>query len=111
MVDHPPGLHWVLFDDDREIGRKTYIGYDEKGQMRGAHVEQEVDAIFEANAEAVKLTDGKRFGEWNRAAGVPLTLMEKTGLGDAIAMGDRKYMSKILNDSDYSKLRTSRGKV
>jgi hypothetical protein len=111
MTDHPPGLHWVLFDDDRELGRKTYIGYDERGKPRGAHVEQEVDAILDANQKLLSQRGTDRFGDYNLAARVPLTLMEKTGLGDAIAGGDRKYMSKVLNDSDNSKLRTSRGKV
>lgn len=110
-MQHIPGLHWVLFDDDREIGRKTYIGYDDHGNPRGAHVEQEIDAIIEANAEAEKLTHGRRFGEWNRAASVPLTLMEKTGLSEAISANDQRYISRILNDADYSRLRTSRGKV
>lgn len=105
------GDHRVLFDDDREIGRKTWIIFDDQGRMTGAHVEQNVDAIIEANGEAEKLTHGERFGDYNRVASVPLTFLEKTGLGDAIDQGDRRYMSKILNDSDNSKLRTSRGKV
>lgn len=110
-TEHPPGLHWVLFDDDKEIGRRTYIGYDEKGTPRGAHVEQDIDAILENNTRILNMRGNDRFGEWNHAASVPLTLMEKTGLSEAIASGDRKYMSKVLNDSDNSKLRTSRGRV
>lgn len=106
-----PGLNWLLFDDDREIGRKVWLGYDEKGQFRAAHVEQEVDAILDANAEAEKATHGIRFGEYNRIASVPMTFMEKTGLGDAVDAGDRRFISKILNDSDYAGFRTSRGKV
>ncbi len=108
---HPPGLHWVLFEDDREIGRKTYIGYDEKGNPRGAHVEQEIDAILEANQNILNQRGNDRFGDYSLAASVPLTFMEKTGLSDAISAGDRRYMSKLLNDPDHSKLRTSRGRV
>lgn len=111
MTEHIPGLHWSLFEDDRELGRKTYIGFDDQGRPRGAHVEQEVDAILAANVEAEKATHGVRFGEWNRAASVPLTFLEKTGLGEAVDAGDRKFMSKILNDPDNAKLRTSRGRV
>lgn len=106
-----PGLHWVLFDQDPELGRTVWIGYDDAGNPRGAHVEQEVDAILDANAEAEKLTHGVRFGEWNHAASVPLTFMEKSGLGEAIDQRDRRYMSKVLNDSDYRGFRTSRGRV
>lgn len=105
------GLNWLLFDDDREIGRKVWLGYDEKGAFKAAHVEQEIDAILDANAEAEKATQGQRFGDYNRIASVPLTFFEKTGLGDAIDAGDRRYLSKILNDADHSKFRTSRGKV
>lgn len=106
-----PGLNWMLFDDDREIGRKVWLGYDEKGQFKAAHVEQEVDAILDANAEAEKQSHARRFGDYQRVASIPLTFMEKSGLGDAVDAGDRRFMSKVLNDSDHRKFRTSRGKV
>ena len=105
------GLHWRFFEYDAEIGRTVWLGYDDQGHARAAHVEQEIDAILAENIELEKASHGKRFGEWNRAARVPLTFMEKTGLGEAIDGRDRKYMSKVLNDSDNSKFRTSRGKV
>jgi hypothetical protein len=79
--------------------------------MKGAHVEQEVDPIIEANKMWADISSGTRFGDYNRVASVPLTFLEKTGLGDAIDAGDRKYMSKVLNDSDHAGFRTSRGKV
>lgn len=103
--------HRVFFEHDPEIGRTVWLVYDEYGRLCGAHVEQEVDAILEANAEAEKLTHGRPFGDYNRVASVPLTFFEKTGLGEAVDGGDRNYISKILNDADNAKLRTSRGKV
>lgn len=103
--------HRVFFEHDPEIGRTVWLVFDDKGGLRGAHVEQEVDAVIEANAEAEKATQGVRFGDYNRAASVPLTFLEKTGLGDAIDARDHRYISKVLNDSDNAKLRTSRGKV
>ena len=103
--------HRVLFDHDTEIGRTVWLVFDDKGQMKGAHVEQEADKIIEENREAEKLTHGVRFGDYNRVASVPLTFMEKSGLGDAIDGHDKRGISKILNDSDYSGFRTSRGKV
>jgi hypothetical protein len=106
-----PSLNWLLFDDDREIGRKVWLGYDATGKFRAAHVEQEVDAVLEANAALEKETHGKRFGDYNLVASVPLTAFEKAGLGDAIDGQDRRYLSKYLNDSDHSKFRTSRGRV
>ncbi len=103
--------HRVFFEHDPEIGRTVWLVFDDQGRMKGAHVEQEVDPILEANAEAEKATNGVRFGDYNRIASVPLTFFEKTGLGDAIDAGDRRYLSKILNDGDFKRFRTSRGDV
>lgn len=103
--------HRVFFDYDPEIKRTVWLVFNERGELRGAHVEQDVDAILEANAEAEKATHGARFGDYNRVASVPLTFMEKSGLGDAIDGRDQRYISKVLNDSDNAKLRTSRGSV
>ena len=110
-MPHPPGLHWLLLDDDRQLRRKTYIGYDDRGTPRGAHVEQEVDPILEQNALLRSVNDGRKWGDYKPAASMPLTAYEKLGMQDAINARDRKYISKILNDGDYSKFRTSDGKV
>jgi hypothetical protein len=103
--------HRVLFEHDPEIGRTVWLVFDDKGNMKGAHVEQEVDAILEANKMWADISAGTRFGDYNRIASVPLTFLEKTGLGDAIDNGDRRYLSKVLNDGDNAKFRTSRGRV
>lgn len=103
--------HRVFFEHDPEIGRTVWLIFNDRGELTGAHVEQEVDAILEANAEAEKETHGRRFGDYNRVASVPLTFFEKAGLGDAINAQDRRYLSKVLNDSDNAKFRTSRGRV
>ncbi len=103
--------HRVFFDHDPEIGRTVWLVFDDRGNLRGAHVEQDIDAIVEANKIAADISAGTRFGEYNRVASVPLTFLEKTGLDQAIDGGDRKYVSKVLNDSDHSGLRTSRGRV
>jgi hypothetical protein len=103
--------HRVFFDHDPEIGRTVWLVFNEKGELRGAHVEQEVDAILEANAEAEKATHGVRFGDYNRVASVPLTFLERSGLDQAIDARDQRYISRVLNDSDNKKFRTSRGKV
>lgn len=103
--------HRVFFEHDPEIGRTVWLVFNDRGELKGAHVEQEIDAILDANADAEKQTHGMRFGEYNRIASVPLTFLEKTGLGDAIDAGDRGYLSRVLNDSDNSRFRTSRGRV
>lgn len=102
-------MHKRFFEYDPQLRRTTWLVHDDDGNFRGCMVEQEIDEILEANAVAEKATLGQRFGEWQKVASVPLTLMEKTGLGDAIAARDKRFISKLLNDPDYRKLRTSRG--
>ena len=101
--------HRVFFDYDEEIGRTVWLVFNDRGELKGAHVEQEVDDILAANAEAEKATHGTPFGDYRPLASVPLTFFEKSGLGEAVDAGDKRYLSKILNDSDFKKFRTSRG--
>jgi hypothetical protein len=103
--------HRVLFEHDPEIGRTTYLIFNDWGRIVGAHVEQNIDDIIEHNRRMSSLYEGKKFGDYKPVASLPVTLLEKTGLGDAIDAGDRKYLGKILNDSDYSGFRTGGGRV
>jgi hypothetical protein len=105
-------MSWVLLDEDPLTGRKRWMSLDEGPPGKTLfRVELPIDGLAEANAEAEKATHGMRLPDWNRVASVPLNILEKTQLDTAIQMGDDKYVSKVLNDSDFSKLRTSRGRV
>lgn len=101
---------WTFFDYDPETKTKVHFRLLANGGTE-FHIEQDVDLILSANAELEKASHGRRFGDWNMVASVPLRMMEKTGLDVAIDMKDDRYISKILNDPDHSRLRTSRGKV
>lgn len=104
-------MGWDLLDRDPLTGRERWL-YFENGELKGMRIDvPNVDPILEANAEAEKATHGVRFGDWNRVASIPLTLLEKSGLDTAVDMGDDRYLSKWLNDGDNAAFRTSRGKV
>ena len=106
-------MPWELIDTDLEQGRYTYA-FIEGDKVKAIRVDVPTTALERLayeNGEAEKATHGRRFGDWNRVASVPLPLLSHMGLDTAIQMGDDRYVSKILNDSDHSKLRTSRGKV
>ena len=102
--------NWFLLKHDPDTQTVVAGQLQEDGRMLVRTV-QNVDKILEANAEAEKATMGVRFPDWTRVASVPLRMIEKTNLDVAVSMGDKKYVSKILNDSDFNKVRTSRGKV
>lgn len=105
-------MSWSLFSEDMLTGRKVWMSLDEGPPGKTLwRVEMPIDGLVEANAEAEKLTHGARLPDWNRVASIPLNILEKTQLDTAIQMGDDHYVSKLLNDPDYNKLRTSRGRV
>lgn len=105
-------MSWTLFDHDPLTGRRIYMSLDEGPPGKTLwRVEIPVDDVIEANAEAEKASHGRRFGDWNRVASVPVNIMEKTGLDIAVQARDNRFLSKFLNDSDNAKFRTSRGRV
>jgi hypothetical protein len=75
--------------------RRTYLASDE---------------LFSANNEKLADSLGKRWGDGQVAASIPLNLyFEK--FAEARKNQDSKYIRKLLNDSDYSKLRTFKGRL
>jgi hypothetical protein len=105
-------MSWSLFEHDPLTGRKVWMSLDEGPPGKTLwRIEMPADDIIEANAEAEKLTQGMKFGDYVRLASVPLNVLEKAGLDTAVQMRDDRYLGKWLNDSDHSKFRTSRGKV
>lgn len=106
-------MGWELLDSNPSSGEYVY-GYFVGPQLQAIRVDvptTELERVLAENGEAEKATHGVRFGEWNRVASVPLALLNSTGLDTAVQMRDDRYVSKVLNDSDFAKFRTSRGRV
>lgn len=100
---------WELFSYDPMTGQKVEI------MDLGTHVAVKrtflaSDELFSQNNEKLADSLGKRWGDGQVAASIPLNLyFEK--FAEARQNGDSKYIRKLLNDSDYSKLRTFKGKL
>jgi hypothetical protein len=101
---------WTLFEHDPATGRSVWWMVDEDG-VSVFRIDTPVDQVLEANAEAMKASDGKPFGEWARVASVPLQLLHSSGLNEAQTQGDDKWLSRWLNDSDNRAFRTKAGIV
>lgn len=69
-----------------------------------------VNPILDANQEEANNNLGKRWGDGKVAARIPLGLYFDK-IAPAKKAGDDAYIKRILNDSDYSKLRTFGGRV
>ncbi len=66
--------------------------------------------FFDRNKELETDSNGKRFGDGQIVASVPMPLFKEV-LAPLVANKDRKAIKKFLNDPDYSKLRTFRGRI
>lgn len=84
----------------------------ENGELQmGWTVVHDTSPTLDANQEEFNSTLGERFGEWRKIASVPNAVLHGTDLNRAHNEGDTKWVSRFLNDSDNSKLRTFRGNV
>lgn len=69
-----------------------------------------VQPVLDANRRAYNESYGKRWGDGQIVASIPLPLYFGN-LGEALKNGDQAYVKRYLNDSDNVKLRTWRGKL
>lgn len=67
--------------------------------------------VAEANAEAMKENDGKRWGDGQIAARIPMHILFGKKLGPAFKAGDDAYIKRFLNDPDNAWMRTFKGRV
>ena len=77
-------------------------------------VQLDTEPLFDMNRELEINSQGKRFGDGQRMASVPLHLAyTKEGgyIMQRLDDGDRKGVRKFLNDSENYKFRTFRGKL
>lgn len=105
-IHHGP---WRLIDWDPALGRMLWVAHED-GKVH-YRVDYVIDDLVRSNAEARTDSAGRRHGEWERIASMPLNFFYDSGLAQAMAEGDRKYTAKILNDSDYRAWRTKESKV
>ena len=107
MIDTPGG-DWKFFNYEPSTGRTIWVLHSPDGTTT-YRVDTPVDPILEANAEAEKLTHGARFGDWVRVASIPLQHYHASGMADAVVQDDHGFISRMINDGEYAKFRTSRG--
>lgn len=69
-----------------------------------------VDPILEANQARLNESQGKRWGDGQIVASIPLDFYYDR-IAPAKKAGDEAYVKRILNDGDFSKFRTFGGRV
>lgn len=105
---------WVLFSGSPETA--TYTLHLDIGDAVVHHtIQLDTGSLFDLNNQDEIDSQGKRFGDDGRVvARIPMHLLysDETGnIGRALDEGDRKKLRHILNDSDYRKFRSFRGRL
>jgi hypothetical protein len=99
-----------LLGTDMDDGTSVWLKEREDGGF-DIRIDQNLEPLIEANAEAVKASEGRRFGDWNRFGSVPDSIAQSSGLDKAWEQKDTAWVKRWFNDSDNRAFRTSRGKV
>ena len=103
---------WQMVANNPLSGVSTWMLDD--GDDLHVETRQDVDALLDENKalKSVASHDWKGDG-LHSVARVPLALVHDTNslLGGAIAAGDDKIISKVLNDAEFRDLRTKEGKI
>jgi hypothetical protein len=101
---------FTFLKHDNQTGVTTYFRTNEDGSTTVYH-RQDVEPILEANTALFNESGGRRHDDWQLVARVPDIISDNIGLSKAIGQKDRKFIGKILNDSEYRKFRTFDSKV
>ena len=111
ITDEVPDMTgFLLLEENPETGIRTYFRTNEDGTTTICH-QQDVEPLLEDNVRLYNDSEGQRMGEWCRVARVPDIIAEKIGYAEAMRQNDRKFVGKILNDPDYRKFRTHKGRI
>ena len=100
---------WRLFEHDPVTGVTKWLMELPNGDVV-MRTDTPVEGVLDANQAALNASLGKRWGDGQRVASIPLAVWRKE-LMEAEQQQDDKYISKWLNDIDHQKLRTFGGKV
>lgn len=99
---------WTLFSSDIKRGKYTWARRNPDGSTT-FRMDQHVDAILARNAEQRSLAKKDWGGDWHHVASIPMSMLYGGEFSEAHKAGDMDWLTRKLNDSAYSKLRTKEG--
>lgn len=114
MADKPG--NWRVFSMQPDTGTYTlFTNIDgDPDRWLGYRVQLNSEPLFDMNNEDEIASQGKRFGDGQIVARIPMHLIysnETKEIGKAFDQEDRAYARKVLNDGDFRKFRSFRGKL
>lgn len=108
MTDNVYDGDWRLFSHDPMTGKKVW--HLDMGEHIIVRTETPVDELFNQNAEDMSNSIGRRWGNGQRVASIPMDIFF-AHLNEANKNGDSAYIKKWLNNADHQKFRTFGGRL
>lgn len=112
--EKPKGAEWVgdweRTDHDPLNDISTWVLVQGKTLViRKVH--NSTSKLLDNNARLRASNAGRGWGNGRVVATIPANIFEKSGMDQAMLEGDKKFVSKFLNDSDNEYFRTFEGKI
>jgi hypothetical protein len=104
-----PDPSWRLLDFDPQTGKTAWMKIEDDGALKVRTV-MPVDDLLEENAALRSMDSGDWTGDMHLVSRMPIHMWQRL-VAPAVQQDDKKFVSKILNDPDYSKFRTKAGRV
>lgn len=98
---------WTLFDSDIQLGRFVWVRTNDDGSQT-FRTDYRVDPTVEINQAQRNMANKGWAGDYHHVASIPLNVFHDQ-LAEASKQGDKRYISKWLNDSDHRAWRTKDG--
>lgn len=105
-----PDSSWRLLGFDPATGKTAWMKLEDDGQTLKVRTAMPVDEMLEENAALRQMDSGNWTGDMHLVSRMPIHLWQRL-VAPAVQQDDQKYVSKVLNDPDYSKFRTKAGRV
>lgn len=107
----PELIGWTQVEYNPLSGVSTWIKIE--GEVTLVQERQDVDKLLDENTAQRNIAQAGWKGDYHSVARIPLAMLHAKGgyLGDAMREGDDRAVSRFLNDSDNSKLRTKEGNL
>lgn len=105
---------WVpLFQEfDPVTGLRYIFEFNcETEQIRWTTKFEYTQALVETNQRQFNDSLNKRFGDVQKVASIPPNMLFQEGWRQAYMENDEQWINRKLNDPDFAKLRTFRGKI
>ena len=101
---------FTFIERDPVTGTEKFFRTNDDGSTT-VYLRQDVTALLEVNKALFHEQANEKMKDWTPLARFDDVTMQKMDISEALKQGDRNYVKRILNDSDFAKFRTSDLKV